>query len=91
MSSFVMVINDVTGPQLERLLAVQTRSENKVRFIPQGKQQNPGITSPALAETIVPNQQPIQVRYNWVRIEWNGEASHLAKEVFEIFHEDKRN
>ncbi len=35
MANFVMVINDVTSEEFEKIIAIQVKSGDKIRFIPQ--------------------------------------------------------
>jgi hypothetical protein len=95
-ASFVMVISNVTGKQLENIIGIQVKSENKITFVPQGLQgqpNNPSVYSPTMAKGALAhgNSSTSEVVYNFVRLEWGENAAHFAKEVFDLFiHEEKK-
>ncbi len=102
MVSFVMVVNEVTTEQLAKMLEIQARSHEKLRWVSQGHpalpqqyQQNQfGVYSPGMqqANKQVPNTSPVrnEVVYNYVRLEWNEEAAHFAREIFDLFIREER-
>jgi len=88
MASFVMVVNGVTAEQLEKILSIQGRSENKIRFVPQGNQQQGQVISQALnqSNSTTPGTPPrVTVSFQNVRLEWGEDAAHFAEEVFKLF------
>lgn len=83
-----MVVNGVTTQQLEQLLAIQAKSAEKLRFIPQAVNvQQSQLASAAFVQTneIVPGTNQSRVIYNNVRMEWDADASNFAVEVLHLF------
>jgi hypothetical protein len=93
MASFVTVISSVTAEQLEKIIGIQVRSENKLRFVPQGfpgQPHNPNagvLSSPPLVQTTANEGQPPKqvVAYVNVRLEWDEKAGHFFREVLDLF------
>lgn len=94
MSSFVLVIHGVTAQQLEKILEIQTRSNDKLRWFPQTVNNN-GVQSQAFLATVqtipVPNQPPRQIAtYNNLRLEWDDTAASFAREVLDLFTQERK-
>lgn len=87
-----MVVNDVTTVELEKLLAIQVRSKDTIRFIPQGLPGNIGpnsnqhnVFSPTMMQAQINVGGKPEVVYQWVRLEWGDNAAKFAREIFDLF------
>jgi len=85
MANFVLVINGVNAEHLEKILAIQAKSGNKVRFVPQGNPQVGMVGSAALAENFTQSGQQKFSTFNNVRLEWSDDGAHFAREAFDLF------
>lgn len=97
MAQFVMVVNEVTTEQLSKILDIQARSGEKLRWVSQGHpyQQNAlAVSSPQMQQgvrvTAGTNPPKQEVVYNFVRLEWPIESSEYAKEIFNLFVRDEK-
>lgn len=85
LKTYVLVINGITSEQLEHILTIQQKSQDKLRFVPQASTGQ--LTSPALQSTIQNIGTPPKTTaiYNNVRIEWTDEALVFAHELIGLF------
>ena len=96
MAQFTLVINEVSGEELEKIIGIQVKSGNKLTFVPQGLQgQQTGavVLSPTMAKGTVNVGNPPKstIVYNNVRIEWNMDAAQFATELFALFTREERS
>jgi len=88
MAQFVMVINQITSEQFNQLIAIQVKSEDKIKFTPQSTNSFGVTTSAFVSQVQIVNKNGKQMQeqiYNNVRLEWTDEAAHFAREVFDMF------
>lgn len=88
MLQFVLSISEITPEQYEKVIAIQVKSRDKVRFVPQNSN-NLGISTPAftaVTQTFNRNGRMEQeVKYTGGRFEWAEDGALYAKEIFELF------
>lgn len=88
MSQFVMVVNQITSEQFNKLISIQVKSQDKIKFIPQASN-NFAVTTAAFVSSIQNLNQGgknIQEQiYANLRLEWTDEAAHFAREIFDMF------
>lgn len=86
LKNFSLLVNGLTTDELEHVLAIQKKSQDKVRFMPQAVGGQQGVS------TVIQNvgNPPKQVVvYNNVRIEWTDDALEFAHELLGLFVHEK--
>jgi hypothetical protein len=80
MAYFTLVMNEVTIEQFEKTLEIKNRAGQKIKFIPQGGQQN---QAPSLvgSQNMFTNQTgSLQV----IRYEWSDDGVHFGIEILKV-------
>jgi hypothetical protein len=94
MAQFVMIINEVTTEELAKILEIQSRSGEKLRWVSQGHPQSnpPGISSPNMQQAVrtVGNPPKQEVVYNFIRLEWPESSAHFAREILNLFAREEK-
>jgi hypothetical protein len=88
MSQFVMVINQITSEQFNKLISIQVKSQDKIKFVPQASQQfavNTSAFVSSIQNAIKDGKNTPEQIYSNIRLEWTDEAAHFAREVFDMF------
>lgn len=88
MKQFTLVVQQVTSEELEKVLAIQSKSNSAIKWTPQQNNAN-GVTVPDFSSQIVQRvangkQEPIQI-YNNLRLDWDEKSAHLARQILDVF------
>ena len=88
MKQFTLAVQQVTTEELEKVLAIQAKSKNAVRWTPQQTNAN-NVTVPALTSQFVNvtvnNKQEQQQIYSNLRLDWDENGATFAREILDIF------
>jgi hypothetical protein len=92
MAQFVMVLSGATSEEFEKIISIQVRSGDKLKFVPQAVAYQPNIPesvgSGALHSQAIPGQSKQQ--YHNIRLEWDDSATKFAREVFDLFIKEEK-
>lgn len=94
MATFVMVINQITSEQFEKMIAIQVKSGDKIKFVPQPTN-NHAVTTQQFTSSVQNvnrSGQTVQEQvYANVRLEWTDDGAKFAREIFDVFiREDQK-
>ena len=88
MPQFVMVISQATSEQFEKIISIQVKSKDKIRFLPQGAQ-GTTVNSPPLvasSQQVTRNNQAVTEQfYSNIRLEFGDDAAQFAHEIYDLF------
>jgi len=81
MAQFILVVDGISGAQLQKAMEVVNKSGDKLNLVPQASSGNQ-VQTPSMSSH-KENKPNALEQYNHVRFEWNHEAAQLGAEIIQ--------